>query len=76
MRKFYQQKQKDKFSKYYFLKIQVFDVVIFSELFDMKTEYEQSPIEERRLWREKMRNRFMNKQLENNIIEKSVKFIR
>ncbi len=51
-------------------------MVIFSELFDMKTEYEQSPNEERRLWREKMRNRFMNKQLENNIIEKSVKFIR
>jgi len=47
----------------------------------MKNEYEQSSIEERRLWREKLRNQFMNnnnsdQQLENNIIEKSVKFIR
>jgi hypothetical protein len=47
----------------------------------MKNEYEQSSIEERQLWREKLRNRFMNnnssnQQLENNIIEKSVKFIR
>jgi hypothetical protein len=45
----------------------------------MKTEYEQSPIEERQIWREKLRNRFINisdQQSENNIIEKSVKFIR
>jgi hypothetical protein len=45
----------------------------------MKNEYEQSPIEERQLWREKLRNRFMNvsdNQLEENIIEKSAKFIR
>jgi len=45
----------------------------------MKNEYEQSSIEERQLWREKLRNRFMNisnQQLEDNIIEKSVKFIR
>lgn len=45
----------------------------------MKNEYEQSSIEERQLCREKLRNRFMNisdQQSENNIIEKSVKFIR
>jgi hypothetical protein len=45
----------------------------------MKTDYEQSPIKERQIWREKLRNRFMNisdKQTENNIIEKSAKFIR
>jgi hypothetical protein len=42
----------------------------------MKIEYEQSPIEERKMWKEKLRNQFMNKQFENNIIEKSVKFIR
>jgi len=56
-----------------------FILLIFSELFNMKTEYEQSPIEERKTWREKIRNRFINisdQQSENNIIEKSVKFIR
>ncbi len=56
-----------------------FILLIFSELFNMKTEYEQSPIEERQIWREKLRNRFINisdQQSENNIIEKSVKFIR
>ncbi len=45
----------------------------------MKTEYEQSKIEERKLWREKLRNRLINisdTQFENNIIEKSAKFIR
>ena len=45
----------------------------------MKTDYKQSPIEERKIWREKLRNLFMNisdKQTENNIIEKSAKFIR
>jgi len=49
------------------------------DLFNMKNEYEQSSIEERQIWREKLRNRFMNisdQQSENNIIEKSVKFIR
>jgi len=46
------------------------------DLFNMKIEYEQSPIEERKMWKEKLRNQFMNKQFENNIIEKSVKFIR
>ena len=52
---------------------------MISSLFDMKKEYEQSPIEERQSWREKLRNRFMNpsdNQLEENIIEKSAKFIR
>ena len=45
----------------------------------MKTEYEQSQIEERKLWREKLRKRLINnsdQESENNIIEKSVKFIR
>ncbi|CAF2033922.1 unnamed protein product [Rotaria magnacalcarata] len=48
-------------------------------LFDMKNEYEQSPLEERRLWREKLRNQFIAKldeESENNIIEKSAKYIR
>ncbi|CAF5139109.1 unnamed protein product, partial [Rotaria sp. Silwood1] len=48
-------------------------------LFNMKNEYEQSPIEKRRLWRDKLRNQFVNisdKEFENNIIEKSAKFIR
>ncbi|CAF4133960.1 unnamed protein product [Rotaria sp. Silwood2] len=48
-------------------------------LFNMKNEYEQSPIEERQLWRDKLLNRFVNisnQQSENNIIEKPAKFIR
>lgn len=52
---------------------------MISALFNMTTEYEQSTIEERQLWREKLRNRFINisdKLSENNIIEKSAKFIR
>jgi hypothetical protein len=45
----------------------------------MKTEYEQSQTEERKLWREKLRKRLMNTsdpESENNIIEKSAKFVR
>jgi hypothetical protein len=45
----------------------------------MKNDYEQSSIGERQIWREKLRSRFLNtsdKQAENNIIEKSAKFIR
>lgn len=45
----------------------------------MKNEYEQSPIEERRMWREKQRNKLiakLNEQVEKGIIEKSVKFVR
>ena len=45
----------------------------------MKNEYEQSPIEQRQIYREKLQNGFINisdQQLENNIIEKSVKFVR
>lgn len=52
---------------------------MFSALFDMTDEYERSPIEERRLWRDKLRNRLLNmsvKPLEDNVIEKSAKFIR
>jgi len=52
---------------------------MISDLFNMKSEYEQSLIGERRLWRENLQNRFINtsdKQSEHNIIEKSAKFIR
>jgi len=78
MKKFYRQKLKHKFSKNIF-EIVYFYWLGFSELFNMKTEYEQSKIEERKLWREKLRNRLINisdTQFENNIIEKSAKFIR
>jgi diacylglycerol kinase family enzyme len=80
MKKSYQQKLKHKFSRIYFIFINL-NFIYSSNLFNMKNEYEQSSIEERQLWREKLRNRFMNnnssnQQLENNIIEKSVKFIR
>ncbi|CAF1366507.1 unnamed protein product [Adineta steineri] len=49
------------------------------DLFHMKDEYEQSMIGERQLWREKLRSRLMNtsnEDSENNIIEKSAKFVR
>ncbi|CAF1303736.1 unnamed protein product [Adineta steineri] len=49
------------------------------DLFHMKDEYEQSMIGERQLWREKLRSRLMNvsnEESENNIIEKSAKFVR
>ena len=45
----------------------------------MEKDYERSPIGERQLWREKLRNQLMNlsnRQTENNIIEKSAKFVR
>lgn len=77
MKKFYLQKLKQNFSKKFFFSVN-FICFVFSNLFNMKNEYEQSPIEERQIWREKLINRFMNTldQQGDNIIEKSVKFIR
>lgn len=49
------------------------------DLFNMRTEYEQTPNEERKLWRDKLQQSFINisnQQNQSNLIEKSVKFIR
>ena len=54
--------------------------LLISELMNMKDDYERSPIAERQSWRENLLKRFVNNdnnQTDNqNLIEKSVKFIR
>ena len=53
---------------------------LISALFGMKNEYGQSPVEKRQMWRDKLRNRYVNFNTEQPedqpIIEKSAKFIR
>lgn len=56
-----------------------YQLMLFSNLFQMKPEYDQTPNEERKVWRDNLQKKFVDSPDElnaTNLIEKSVKFIR